>query len=214
MIEKNIHQIWIGDKRIPKHIKEWMQEIKEKHPEFTYYFWTDDNLPKFTGNLKLVYNSLDHPAMKCDLMRYYVCFMYGGLYLDCDFKIKSPLSTDIFDSDYEAIMTYNDTDIIEDMSNSFIACNKYNKIFGFLLDNINEEKQWLGPNWYNQIVIKYFGKNWQDIDRSVLKDLFHKNKVYSIMWPDLNKNHFEHIALASWYPNSEWNNKFKTGDYE
>ncbi len=55
MIEKIIHQIWIGNKRIPKHIKEWMQEIKEKHPEFTYYFWTDDNLPEMPKELFDIY---------------------------------------------------------------------------------------------------------------------------------------------------------------
>lgn len=214
MIPKIIHQIWVGDKKIPKHIKEWMNMVKDRHPDFTYYFWHDGNLPIMPKKLQTVYDSIKHPSQKSDLLRYYLCFRYGGLYLDADFKVKNVFSNTIFDGESEAIMTYNDTDVIEDMSCAFIGCKKGSPIFRYLLDNINQPDQWLGPNWYTQIVIKYFGRNWYDIDRTILLTLFSEHKVYSMRWIELNNNFYEHIALASWYPNSEWNIKFTSNEYE
>jgi mannosyltransferase OCH1-like enzyme len=90
MIEKNIHQIWIGNKRIPKHIKEWMQEVKDRHSDFTYYLWTDDNLPEMPTELYDIYKNISDPVLtsaKSDLLRIYVTYKYGGMYLDADFKV-------------------------------------------------------------------------------------------------------------------------------
>ena len=52
MIEKNIHQIWVGDKRIPIHVKNYMDRVKNTHPEFNYYLWNDSNLPDLPQDLK------------------------------------------------------------------------------------------------------------------------------------------------------------------
>jgi mannosyltransferase OCH1-like enzyme len=42
MIEHNIHQIWVGNKRIPNHVKNYMDRVKNHHTDFNYYFWNDD----------------------------------------------------------------------------------------------------------------------------------------------------------------------------
>ena len=32
-----------------------MDEVKERHVDFNYYFWNDDNLPELPENLKKIY---------------------------------------------------------------------------------------------------------------------------------------------------------------
>ena len=35
-MEKIIHQIWVGDKRIPSHVKDYMARVKEVHKDFEF----------------------------------------------------------------------------------------------------------------------------------------------------------------------------------
>ncbi len=42
-IPKIIHQLWIGPKPAPT---KFMQTWKEKHPDFDYIFWNEEELKK------------------------------------------------------------------------------------------------------------------------------------------------------------------------
>ena len=215
MIENNIHQIWVGDTRIPGHIKHYMNEVKESHSDFNYYLWTDDNLPELPENLKKIYDSYNEPAIKADLLRMYVVHKFGGIYLDADFKtIDGFYSTVIPHKDYDGFIVYNDSYKMGALANTIFGFKKDNPLLKYMIDNITHERQWIGPNWWSQTVCKYLEV---DINQIVVKDfkekLSHLN-LQVVHWKDIEDNCFQHEALASWIHGSIWNEKLKHGSYD
>lgn len=213
MIPKNIHQIWLGKKRIPKHIKEYMDEIRDVHNDYEYFFWNDENLPKMSEKLKVIFDSLDHPAMKSDLLRVYVLFLYGGVYLDTDYKLISHLDNLECFNDSDAYIVCQESENIEDINNSILISSKKGDFIGFMLNDINSERQWLGPHWYAKCVYSYFDiKNKNSYKK--IKEKCCDNNIGFLSERYVNEEVARHEFLASWYPNSEWQKKFETEDYD
>jgi len=42
MIPKTIHQIWVGDFKIPLREQSLIEKLKESHPDYDHIFWTDE----------------------------------------------------------------------------------------------------------------------------------------------------------------------------
>jgi len=218
MIEKILHQVWVGPYKMPKHIREFTEEMQAAHSDFQYILWTDSNLPDLPDNLLKIYNSMLHPATKCDLLRIYLCYHYGGFYLDVDWKLtenKLGLNQIDLNQDLDAVFIYHESATSDDVSNGFMGAKKSSKIFRFLLDNIKYENQWLGPNWLAQAIKQYFGYTpFQEVHYTTILNHYKDEKILGISVPDFFNNYMQHIALASWYPQSEWNLKLPTGNYE
>lgn len=217
MIPKIIHQIWIGDKRIPKHIGQWMQEIKDAHPNYTYYLWTDRNLPKLPEALSHIYHNSTDPITwptKSDLLRIYIVYKYGGVYMDADFKLIDGLNnlSDEFENK-DGIITVSDTYGMEALGNNFFAFDKNHFMLQLLMDDINSVHQWIGPNYWANTISNYFG-----YDELVTFDRFESDlsnhNIKLLNTSELETKYFQHVALASWLPGSEWNKKFKQDGYE
>lgn len=96
-IPKTIHFIWVGPKDFPagsvKNIASWV----EKHPDWTFKFWTDRKRelphPKMElvriqrGHFETLYDEFlasDNYAEKSDLLRYEILKQEGGVYIDHD----------------------------------------------------------------------------------------------------------------------------------
>jgi len=90
-IPKKIHQIWVGDKPIPKLYQKFMQSWKDHHPDWEYYLWTDKDIEDFPWINKTLFDAAKNPGMKSDIWRYEIIYRYGGVYVDCDMKNKRPL---------------------------------------------------------------------------------------------------------------------------
>lgn len=45
VIEKKIHQIWVGQE-MPKFKQFLTQKVKESHPDYEYFLWTNDNITR------------------------------------------------------------------------------------------------------------------------------------------------------------------------
>lgn len=215
MMENNIHQIWVGDKRIPTHIEHFMQEVKDRHPDFSYYLWHDGNLPELPENLKKIYDSYNEPAIKADLLRMYVVHEYGGIYLDADFKtIDGFYSEVIGDRNYEGFIVYNSSYGMSALANTMFGFSKNNPLLKYMIDNVTHENQWIGPNWWAQIICKYLGLN---NDLSTVEEVIEKLNLLNlklVYWKDIEDHCFRHEALASWMHGSIWNEKLKTGNYD
>ena len=56
MIPKIIHQVWVGEYDIPDKEKQMSENIKNNHPDYTYYLWTNQNMPSIPDNLKEMYD--------------------------------------------------------------------------------------------------------------------------------------------------------------
>jgi mannosyltransferase OCH1-like enzyme len=217
MIEKNIHQIWIGDKRIPKHIKEWMQEVKDKHPDFKYHLWNDDNLPQMPKRLKLIYDKIPDPTVtsaRSDFLRIYTVYKYGGMYLDADFKTINGFSGSSIDfQNTDGVISVNDSYGTSALGCNFFGFCKGHYFLKLLLDNIVSSDQWLGPNYWALILNKHLGyTDLVDFDR-LQKDIEPYN-VKLLNTTELEIQYFQHIPLASWLPDSEWNKKLTDDNYE
>jgi mannosyltransferase OCH1-like enzyme len=215
MINNNIHQIWVGDKKIPSHIKDYMDEVKELHPKFNYYLWNDDNLPELPQHLKEIYDAYEQPAVKADLLRMYVVHKFGGIYLDADLKTINGLNTNIIlHEDYDGFISYNNSYGMSALANTIFGFSKNNKFLEYMIDNIIYKNQWIGPNWWSQIVCKHLNLNPSNSTLDDLKNKVKRLNLQIVDWKDIEDKCFKHEALASWIHGSDWNEKFKNGDYD
>lgn len=215
MIERNIHQIWVGENKIPVHIKEYMAQVRDHHKDFTYYLWDDSNLPELPELLKKVYDSYAEPAIKADLLRMYVVNKFGGIYLDADFKPIDGFYTDILPyKDSDGFIVYNDSYRMSALANTIFGFKKDNPLLTYLLDNVTHEMQWIGPNWWSQTVCKYLQVDIDHVTVEEVKDKLHDMNMHVVHWKDIEDHCFRHEALASWIHGSIWNEKLKTGNYD
>lgn len=218
MIERNIHQIWIGKNKIPSHIKDWTNEIKEKHPNFTYYFWNDDNLPKLPTTFQKFYDSMPEPttsSIKSDFLRIFLIFQYGGFYIDADFKIINGFNNSKINFDnLDGIISFDNGYGTSALGCSFFGFAKKHKLLQVLLNNVENNLHWLGPNYWSITFHKYFNYTKNPVERKILENDLKKYNVSFLDMSELETQCFQHIALASWVPGSEWNIKLKNNDYD
>ena len=83
-IPKIFHFIWIGPNKFPEDSKIYIESWKKLHPDYMFCFWDNNNIP-------LLYNQNEYDnstvmAMKADILRYELLYIFGGIYVDCDFK--------------------------------------------------------------------------------------------------------------------------------
>lgn len=215
MIDNNIHQIWVGSKRIPNHVKNYMDRVRDYHTGFNYYFWNDNNLLELPENLKKIYDSYQEPVLKADLLRMYVVYTYGGTYLDADLITARGLESHvILNKEYDGFIVYDDSYKMSALSNTIFGFKKNDPLLKYMLDNVVYDNQWIGPNWWSQTICKYLQL---DIDQATVNDLRDKLveiNLQVVLWKDIEDNCFKHEALASWIDGSIWNEKLKTGDYD
>ena len=86
LIPLNIFQTWHTNELPPK-MKLITEKLKNEHPNFSYYLYTDDCCRKFLkehfdSEVLYTYNKLLPGAYKADLWRYCILYIYGGIYLD------------------------------------------------------------------------------------------------------------------------------------
>ena len=216
MIENNIHQIWVGTSRIPTHIKEYMDKMRNRHQgKFNYFLWTDDNLPELPDNLKRIYDSYNEPAIRADLLRMYVVYKFGGFYLDADFDTLNGFTSDILPTDrWDGIIVYNGSYQLSALANSIFGFRKENPLLKFMLDNVVHKQQWIGPNWWSQTVSKYFNTNIEQMTVEDFRRKLNESNLELGVWKDIEDNCFRHEPLSSWVHGSVWNKKLTSGDYD
>lgn len=111
-IPHTLHFIWLGPKEFPSdsiaNVRSWIG----KHPDWTFYFWTDRErpLPHPAMQKKLIvqfpfetlaeyFDRTDNFAEKSDLLRYEILNQLGGVYVDHDVKCLKPF--DALNNSYE-----------------------------------------------------------------------------------------------------------------
>ena len=108
-IPKVIHQIYYqGEAAIPKDYLRYRQTVLDLHPNWEYYFWDEqqcrsflqENYPWFLE----VYDSYPTSFIqRCDAIRYFFLYHYGGFYIDMDIEFLKPMD-DLLE-DYELIFS-------------------------------------------------------------------------------------------------------------
>jgi mannosyltransferase OCH1-like enzyme len=142
----------------------------------------------------------------------YVLYLYGGIYLDVDYKLISHLDK-LNLANKDAYVVCHKAEEIDNINNSIYISAKKGLLFDFMLKNITEKRQWLGPHWYAECLFKYLHLE-NNTSHIKIMDACVNNNIGFVDWDYLNENIVKHNFLASWYPNSEWNKKFETGNYD
>jgi mannosyltransferase OCH1-like enzyme len=67
-----------------------MRTWQERHPDWQYRLWTDDDLPTFPFCNRARFDQAQNIGEKADILRYEILNAYGGLYVDTDFECLAP----------------------------------------------------------------------------------------------------------------------------
>lgn len=136
-IPKKIHQIWIGEKRPPL---EYTETVRLLNPDWEYKLWDEKSLRQEIPEAfdDPIYNRVSLYCSKVDILRIYLLYKHGGLYLDCDFKWLKPLDDDMryhnfflaFSSELHQGLTVN---------NNVIGCHRKSPIMKQLLDEMHRQ---------------------------------------------------------------------------
>ena len=124
----NVIQTWKTN-TIPKHYEPFINSVMENTKNWTYMFFTDEDIVEFIHTKAPEYasffNSLKYSIQKIDFFRYLAVYHYGGVYLDLDILIEEPLDS-----------LYNNPDIckfpveLDNIRDTVITRRKFYQLIG------------------------------------------------------------------------------------
>lgn len=104
MIPRIIHQTWKNNDLLP-HMKDSQKSFIDKNPNWMYVLWTDEM------NRKLIqehfpwfleyYDNYEYNIQRADVIRYFILWLYGGVYADTDLLCNCSLDSLIDDMETE-----------------------------------------------------------------------------------------------------------------
>lgn len=222
MIDKIIHQIWVGKYEMPDREKNQIAEIKEKHSNYDYHLWTNDNLPKIPERLQkiydIMYNNEDY-VFCADMLRWLVVYEYGGWYLDVDWKYVNSL--DSLSIDHRDGIVFGHwgvgwTGCDYTLANNVFGFKKHHPLVKHMIDNMPDNNPYCpySPGWTGIEVKKYVG-----LENQFSNEIWEYHRIVrehldaiNIEYGDYNKFQVEvlnHLALYAW--SAEQKEKFKNG---
>ena len=164
-----IYQIWIQNEFVTSNMYNVIQDIKNKHQSFNYMLLTNEKILKFIENdeefplLLKAYNKIKPFGFKSDLIRYYILYKNGGIYMDTDFININDI-TELYNN-YDFVFC-KDLDVYQ-MFNAFICVReKRHPFFKIMvekvIDNILNKTSFqsdlyiTGPGVLGECVSQYF----------------------------------------------------------
>lgn len=235
MIPKIIHQIWVGGYQIPERERNLAESLKNKSNNYTYYLWTDNNMPtipdKFLVMYKEMYSRKDF-AFCADLIRWLVVYEYGGWYLDIDWEFIQSL--DACNIDHRDGIVYGHWGggsawlnhkigagwgrIDSTLANNVFAFTKNHPLLQYMIDNMSTDVNYsnapYSPSWCGIEVKKYLNleNEFTQDDWVYHNTMKQKLDTINIEYGDYNTFQNEilkHHSLYSW--SAENKLKFEQG---
>jgi mannosyltransferase OCH1-like enzyme len=86
LIPRKLHMIWVGADPAPPFVGEYFQGWKTLMPEWDLRLWTNEDIhsTEFSEDYQRLIDSARQGAQKADIMRYYILWKHGGIYMDAD----------------------------------------------------------------------------------------------------------------------------------
>lgn len=196
MIPKIIHQIWVGDFKIPIRETHLIEQIKEMHPTYEHMMWVE--APPLPAAMQTWYDKLyaiKNYAFCADLLRMWVVEQYGGFYLDVDFKPISPLDPFL---QRDGLFCYHSDDDLT-IPNGVFAASKGHPILQCCIASINEENGWFGPSWFGETIKACMGINNDTLQEQVKQRMYEQNIEY-LPYTTFETEYARHLSLYSWSP--------------
>lgn len=228
MIPKIIHQFWVGHYPIPQREKEAAEEIKEKHPNYDYHLWTDNNLfeipEKYQKQYDLFYSNKDY-VYCADMLKFFAVYNYGGYILDIDLGyIKSLDSLNIDHRDGIVFGHWGTgwTHCDYTFAPNIFGFKKYHPMIHYIVNNFEMDKpidynyvnEPYGPPWMGIIVKKYLGLEnefsneiWEY--HRIVKEYLNKHNIEYGDYNTFQNEILRHYSLYSW--SKENKEKFEQG---
>lgn len=211
-MEKIIHQIWVGKYEIPDMAKYFLERNKRVNSDFQHILWTDDNLPHLPPKVqelcKFFYERNDY-AFLADVLRVYLVYEYGGLYIDLDTRPNAPLS-ELNLENYNGFFPHHDE---FNVANTFFGCKSKTSYITYVYQKLLESK--LGdhffPYWFNKCVKEYYQV--EDLPDTeyfpvitekckengrLLHEKWDKDNIFHLTINGGFRKYYEHFALHSW----------------
>jgi len=162
-IPKIIHQIWVGSKPVPSSAQAFKQSWIDKHPGWEYKLWTKETVGEiidlFTAEHKKIYEECNDPIEQANILRYYILYVYGGVYVDMDFRcLKSFEELHHYYDFYVGISTHDCKEIV---CNALISATPGHAILKSIIENMHDiEKGNLNKNnrRYLRTGVHFFSK--------------------------------------------------------
>lgn len=113
----------------------WVQgqhSVQAAFPDWTYVFLTDDDCLAFVQDFfpehLRAFQNLPYNIQRADVIRYMWLYVYGGLYLDMDYEVKTPFETYL--SSFDApLMLMHSVHISYVLTNSLIVAKPGQTLF-------------------------------------------------------------------------------------
>ncbi|CAN6631898.1 mannosyl phosphorylinositol ceramide synthase Csh1p [Trichomonascus vanleenenianus] len=94
LIPKIIHQTYKTE-AIPEIWNHTHATVVDMHPDYQYILWTDESARNFVKEhyswFLPTYDAYPYPIMRADVIRYFVLYHYGGIYIDLDNGVTQKL---------------------------------------------------------------------------------------------------------------------------
>ena len=152
-IPKHFHFIWLGG-NLSEEYASLQEKWKTLHPTFKFTLWSEKELEQETElmqeleKIRQVYEQDDGTvlplenitfAVFSDIIRYYLLFKYGGIYVDTDTECVRPIDDLVLLCENTKLTLWNGSSINDklvtvDFNNNFIISKKNNNIFKILFD--------------------------------------------------------------------------------
>ena len=88
------HQTW-KTSDIPDEWQAYVQSWRTHHPHWQHILWTDENNRKFIQDhypdFLEFYDSYSYNIQRADVIRYFILYTYGGVYVDLDLECLQPI---------------------------------------------------------------------------------------------------------------------------
>lgn len=217
---KYIHYVWIDFKdemnetpKIPTDFIERMENCKKLNSDFEIKVWNGKmcyDLMKTTFPSYLpLYESLPKMIMKCDMIRYFILYEYGGIYMDCDRICIKP-----FDSLLEK---YKEYDVLlgemqgiqhlpfYGLGNDFMVCKKKSDFMFYCMNSIKNDSGLFsyfqvmnvaGPVFLSKRVKSYKGT---DKIKILHKEVFMCNEVHCDPEMIREAYTFPDMSVTTWH---------------
>src|SRR5690348_10294229 len=101
-IEKNIHFVWVdkdpNNKKFPERYSGHFETWVKNNPDFQIKVWYNSDIKQLLEtscpkNLMEFYNKIPKIISKCDLIRFIIVYLFGGIYSDLDFYCTRNMSS-------------------------------------------------------------------------------------------------------------------------
>ena len=208
MIPKIIHQIWIGNNKVPNFCLEYSKVLQENYTDYEIKIWNEDSLKEFDSynEYKFTLTCIEHKhwGYVVDWYRAKILQKYGGIYLDFDVKFLNKIPDEFLNADVFLPLenSYN-------TSNYIVGCTKNNKFIKNILQEYKtyndiefNKPKWSGPEVYKKALIKTYGRySITNIDNGK-----YQSNIRNLIFIDMEKKqYFEHnvSTLENYFKNEQ-----------